>query len=50
MLRERRVDRIREALESVDTGYQYVLHTTVLELCQHVETELGTFVLRDPQA
>lgn len=49
-LRVQVLDRLREALQPVDARDQDVAHAEVLELGQHVEPELGTLGLADPQA
>ena len=43
------VDRLGEALETIDDGEQDVLHAPVLELIHDPQPELGAFGLLDPQ-
>ena len=43
------VDRLGEALETIDDGEQDVLHVPVLDLIHDAQPELGAFGLLDPQ-
>jgi hypothetical protein len=43
--RERSIDRVREALEPIDTGNQNILHATVLQLVKDIEPKLRAFIL-----
>lgn len=45
-----RLDHLGEALQTIHAGDEDVLHATVLELSHQLQTELGTFRLRNPQA
>ncbi len=49
-LREHCVDRIWEALQSIDDGDQDIGHAPVLEFVHHPQPELGTLGLLDPDA
>jgi hypothetical protein len=44
------IDRIREALQAVNTGNQDVLNTSILHFCEDIELEFSAFIFRDPKA
>ena len=48
-MREDSCDGIWKALEAVHADNEDVIHSTVLEFRDHLESELGTFGLGDPK-
>jgi len=49
-LREKRIDGLRKALQSIDDSDQDVADATALEFVHDAQPELGAFGLLDPQA
>ena len=49
-IRERGIDGIGEAFETVDNGDEDIFDAAIAQIVHHGEPEFGPFIGRDPQA